>query len=73
MEEPEDNWANRDFVLAAVRKEGSRSKDALRYATKELMADREVVLTAVKRHGYALKHASEELKANREVVLDAVS
>jgi hypothetical protein len=37
-----------------------------------LQNDREVVMEAVKMHGYALCYASEELQGDREVVLEAV-
>ena len=40
--------------------------------SKELQADREVVLAAVRQAGRALMCASEELRADREVVLAAV-
>ena len=33
---------------------------------------RGLIMTAVKRHGYALQHASEDLRADRDVVLAAV-
>ena len=39
---------------------------------RTLMADREVVLAAVKQSGWALEHASDELKADRDLVLAAV-
>ena len=40
---------------------------ALKQASKELRADLEVVLAAVRQDGRALKHASPELQADREV------
>ena len=45
---------------------------ALRHASPEVRADREVVLAAVQQSGYALRHASLEVRADREVVLAAV-
>mmetsp|Transcript_38694 Transcript_38694/g.77946 ORF Transcript_38694/g.77946 Transcript_38694/m.77946 type:complete len:375 (-) Transcript_38694:126-1250(-) len=45
---------------------------SLRFATRELQADKEVVLAAVARDGDALQFASEELKGDRSVVLAAV-
>ena len=39
--------------------------------SEEFRADKEIVLTAVKKCGYALKYASEELRNDREVVLEA--
>jgi hypothetical protein len=56
-------------VLAAMAQNGY----ALRYASAELRADREVVLAAMAQHGYALEYASAELRADREVVLAAVA
>ena len=56
-------------MLAAVKGNGS----ALKYASVELLGDREVVLTAVKDTGWALRFASTALRANREVVLAAVN
>ena len=44
---------------------------ALEYKVAVNNADKEVVLEAVKRRGYALEYASEELKADKEVVLEA--
>ena len=45
---------------------------ALRFASDELKADRQVVLAAVAQHGLALQHASSALRNDREVVLAAV-
>jgi len=39
----------------------------------EVKADKECVLAAVKKFGYALEYASDDLKANKEVVLTAVT
>ena len=39
---------------------------------EELKADKEVVLEAMKDHGFALEYVYEELKADKEVVLEAV-
>ena len=46
--------------------------EALKYASDELRADRDVVLEAVKRCGLALEYASDELRADRDVVTEAV-
>ena len=45
---------------------------ALKNASPELQADREVVLAAVRQNGWVLCYASTELRADREVVLAAV-
>ena len=46
-------------LLAAVQQNGR----ALKYASEELQADREVVLAAVQQNGDALTYASQELQA----------
>ena len=45
---------------------------ALSYASKELKADKEVILEVLTHNGDANLCASEELKADKEVVLEAV-
>ena len=45
---------------------------ALKYASAEMQADREVVIAAVHQNYHVLKRASAELKADRQVVLAAV-
>ena len=55
-----------------ARRRPSNGALALRYASKKLRSDREVVLAAVNKDGIALEHASRELRSDREVVLAAV-
>ena len=55
-------------VLAAV----TSYAFALKYASEQLKADREIVLAAVSNYGYALDYAPAELQNDREVVLAAV-
>ena len=62
------NIVTRKSVLAAVKKDGL----ALRRASPELRADREIVLAAVAQNGWALEYASTELQADHEIVLAAV-
>ena len=45
----------------------------LGYATEELRGDREVVMTAVGKNGWALKHATEELRGDRDMVMTAIA
>jgi hypothetical protein len=59
--------ADRDFVLAAVARNGL----ALQCLLPHFRADRDIVLAAVAKNGRALEYASVELRANREVVLAA--
>ena len=61
-------YVRRGEALAAVKADGM----ALRHASPELQADREVVLAAVRQTDRALKYASPELRADRDVVLAAV-
>ena len=51
-------YTTKESALEAVKRYGF----ALKYASKELQADREVVLEAIKREGFALKYASKELR-----------
>ena len=60
---------HRSFMLSAVARYGC----ALRHASAELRADRDVVLTAVVQDGYALQFASAEFRADPDVVLAAVA
>ena len=46
---------------------------ALEYASKELRADRDIVLQAVRRSGLALQHAVAKLRDDRGIVIAAVS
>ena len=61
-------YTHRRDALVAVKADGT----ALKHASPELQADRELVLAAVRQDGWALKHASKELRADRELVLAAV-
>ena len=61
-------YVHRGEALTAVKADGM----ALKYASPELQADREVVLAAVRQNDRALWYVSPELKADREVVLAAV-
>ena len=60
--------SDRDFVLAAVKRDGH----ALGYASSGLRADREVVLAAVRSRGEALRWACAALQGDREIALAAV-
>ena len=64
-----DKWADRDYVLKAVKEDGK----ALERAAKSLQADREVVLAAVKEHGGGvLEFADKELLSEGKFWLDAI-
>eukprot|EP00746_Dinoflagellata_sp_MGD_P043879 gnl/MRDRNA2_/MRDRNA2_20684_c0_seq1.p1 gnl/MRDRNA2_/MRDRNA2_20684_c0~~gnl/MRDRNA2_/MRDRNA2_20684_c0_seq1.p1 ORF type:complete len:161 (-),score=44.97 gnl/MRDRNA2_/MRDRNA2_20684_c0_seq1:341-823(-) len=65
----EELGSDREAVLGALKKWGG---DALRYASKDMQADKKVVMEAVKTWGRALKYAAKELRADKEVVMEAV-
>ena len=50
----------------------ARPLTLLRHAAPHLKNDREVVIEALKRSGWALEHASDELRRERDIVLGAV-
>jgi len=54
--------ANREFVLAAVKRNGL----ALDYAAKPLKANKEIVLAAVANTGRALRYAAASAKADKK-------
>lgn len=56
------------LVKAAVRHNGL----ALKFASKELRGDYDIVRTAVEQHGWALAFASKTLRNNPDIVLTAV-
>ena len=59
-------------MLAANKMGGRFNMQALRWASKELRGDKEVVLAAVQQNGQVLPFASKELQKDEEVVLAAV-
>ena len=63
---PEEVKADRDFMMAAVRKYGY----SIEFASEELRSDRELVMTAVSRAGANLEHASEGLRSDRDFMMD---
>jgi len=59
---------SRDFVKQAM-KQHSR---ALKYASKDILTDHEIVLEAVKANGGALKYAAHELKTDPSLVTEVL-
>ena len=69
--------ADKDFWVAILKHgvKGSRyggNIDFLFYAPENIIADREVVMAAVKRDESALNYASDKLKADKEIVMASV-
>ena len=58
-----DKWADRDYVLEAVKQDGY----ALKRAAESLRADREVVLEAVKENAKVFEYAAEELQKDKKL------
>ncbi|EFC46769.1 predicted protein [Naegleria gruberi] len=63
-----EDWADRTYVLEAVKQRGN----ALKYADEAFKKDREIVLEAVKKNGLIIQYADSSLKRDREIVLEAV-
>jgi hypothetical protein len=59
---------DRDFILKVVRWNNPR---ALRYASRALRNDREIVMLAVKDCGNLIEFASDELRNDREIIMAA--
>lgn len=62
-------WGDRDFVLAAVRKNWHTW---LEHVSPELRADKEVVLAVMTQHGRAIRYVAKQLSGDPEVVLAAL-
>ena len=67
-EAPESIKFNKNFMLHAVKKNGS----CLEYTSEELKNDKEVVLEAVKESGRVLKYASENLRKDVSFALSVI-
>jgi hypothetical protein len=68
-EAPKEWLQSKEFILEAVKKDGS----LLEYASENLREDRDVVLAAVTNNGNSLRYASENLREDRDVVLAAIT
>ena len=67
-------YSDKDVILGAMAIGfPDESVNVLELASKDLRDDKEVVLTAVARKGYALQFASDDLKNDKNVVLTAVA
>ena len=66
---PSESWKNRDVVLKAIEV----SADGLKFADEKFHYDREIVLKAVKSHGYSLEHVkNKNFLEDQEIVLEAI-
>lgn len=71
--------ADKEVVMAAVGENASfadRQKEinkAIKYVSKTLCSDRDVITEAIKNYPQAIKYASSELQADKEIVMSAVS
>lgn len=67
----EDEFHYDGDIIKAYKYDGHDYTD-LEHCPNFMQDDKDIVLPAVKRNGYALKYASVELKNDKEVVLEAV-
>ena len=66
---PSESWKDRDVVLKAIEV----SADGLQFADEKFHYDREIVLKAVKSHGYSLEHVkNKNFLEDQEIVLEAI-
>ena len=66
---PSECWKDRDVVLKAIEV----SADGLQFADEKFHYDREIVLKAVKSHGYSLEHVkNKNFLEDQEIVLEAI-
>lgn len=70
IEEAEENYNNKEFMLKAIE---DNATWVLAYASEEILADKEVILKAVKIDGQIFYYASQELRDDKEVALEAIS
>ena len=70
IEDAEANSDNKEFMMKAL---DDNTVWVLAYASEKLLADRELILKAVKVDGQILYYASKELRDDKEVVLNAVT
>jgi len=66
---PKDLCDDKEFVLAAVSKNGY----ILEYVSDEFRNDKDVVMAAISENVYAVSSASDSLRDDKEVVMTAVS
>ena len=61
------DWNNKEEALEAVKQYGVESKeipyDFLQLISKDLRADKEVIMAVIKNNGYALEQVSKELQS----------
>lgn len=70
IEDAEENSDNKEFMLNAIR---NGSPWVIRYASDKLLADKELMLEAVKQDGQELYYANQALRDDKDVVLAAVT
>jgi hypothetical protein len=70
IEEAEANFNNKEFMLKAIE---DNSTWVLAYASDDILADRDIILKAVKVDGQIFYYASPELRDDKEVALEAIS
>ena len=69
IEEAEKNFNNKEFMIQAIN---DNATWVLAYASEKILADKDLMLQAVKKDGQVLYYASKEIRDDKEVVLEAV-
>ncbi len=70
IEEAEENADNKSFMIQAIE---NNATWVLAYASEKLLADKELILKAVKVDGQIFYYASSQLRDDKEVALTAVT
>lgn len=66
---PKEFWSDKDFVLEAVKKQGS----SINYADPTLKNNKEIVISAIKQDSFAIDYIGEDIKKDRDVLLEIIA
>ena len=66
---PKEFWSDKDFVLEAVKKNGSN----IDYADLILKNNKEIAISAIKQDSFAIDYIGEEIKKDRDVLLEIIA
>ena len=66
---PKEFWSDKDFVLEAVKKNGSN----IDYADLILKNNKEIVISAIKQDSFAIDYIGEEIKKDKDVLLEIIA
>jgi len=66
---PKEFWSDKDFVLEAVKKQGS----SIDYADASLKNDKEIVISAIKQDSFAIDYIGDDIKKDKDVLLEIIA